>query len=202
MAGISRIAVIRVSQVSAAAAYALVLGWVTIELLLVDNNISLRDSDLSDVAYCNNAEIHVQAASYQEASQCDIVIISAGSRAETGKVVACYPFVIPSMQAHIIGQDQTTIEYTYRNISTVRTLFDNMKPFRSDTILLILTNPNDLLTSLAQKISGLPKSQVLGSGTFLDTMRLRGLIANKASVRSYNFYIIHVYLANRHIGWS
>lgn len=57
-----------------------------------------------------------------------------------------------------------------------------MKPFRSDTILLIVANPVDLLTSLAQELSGLQMSQVLGSGTFLDSVRLRGLMAGRAEV--------------------
>jgi L-lactate dehydrogenase len=58
-----------------------------------------------------------------------------------------------------------------------------MKPFRADTILLLVSNPVDVLTSLAQKLSGLPKSQVIGSGTFLDSVRLRGLLADKLGVR-------------------
>ena len=57
-----------------------------------------------------------------------------------------------------------------------------MTPFKSDAILLVVSNPVDLLTSLAQKLSGLPTSQVLGSGTFLDSVRLRGLVADKAGV--------------------
>ena len=57
-----------------------------------------------------------------------------------------------------------------------------MKPFRSDAILLVVSNPVDVLTSLAQELSGLPKSQVIGSGTFLDTVRLQRLLANKIGV--------------------
>jgi L-lactate dehydrogenase len=58
-----------------------------------------------------------------------------------------------------------------------------MKPFRSDTILLLVSNSVDVLTSLALELSGLPKSQVMGSGTFLDSVRLRRLLANKLGVR-------------------
>jgi len=59
-----------------------------------------------------------------------------------------------------------------------------MKPFRSDTILLLVSNPVDVLTTLAQELSGLPKSQVMGSGTSLDSVRLRRLLANKFEVRT------------------
>lgn len=57
-----------------------------------------------------------------------------------------------------------------------------MKPFRRDTILLVVANPVDLLTSIAKDIAGLPASQVIGSGTFLDTYRLRGMLATRAFV--------------------
>ena len=77
---------------------------------------------------------------------------------------------------------ETKLHSVYRNVSIVRRAIDSMTPFKSDTILVIVSNPVDLLTSLAQKLSGLPTSQVLGSGTFLDSVRLRGLVADKAGV--------------------
>lgn len=70
----------------------------------------------------------------------------------------------------------------YRNVAILGNVIKAMGPFRSDTILLVVANPIDLLTSLAQKLSGLPISQVLGSGTFLDSVRIRGMLADKAEV--------------------
>jgi L-lactate dehydrogenase len=84
---------------------------------------------------------------------------------------------------------QTSLDYIYGNISIVRTVIDAMRPFRSDTILLVVSNPVDLITSVVQKLSGLPKSQVLGSGTFIDSMRLRGLIADRAGVSAQGFCV-------------
>lgn len=57
-----------------------------------------------------------------------------------------------------------------------------MGPFRSDIILLIVSTPVDVLTTIAQQLSGLPKSQVMGSGTFVDTLRLGRMIADKYPV--------------------
>lgn len=71
-----------------------------------------------------------------------------------------------------------------RNLAIVRTAVQAMRPFRSDAILLVVANPVDLLTSFAQELSGLPASQVLGSGTFLDSVRLRGLLADQTGVRA------------------
>jgi L-lactate dehydrogenase len=73
----------------------------------------------------------------------------------------------------------------YQKIAIIDSINNAMKPFGSDTILLIVANPVDVLTSFAQEHSGLPASQVLGSGTFLDSIRLRGILADKAGVRAY-----------------
>lgn len=63
-----------------------------------------------------------------------------------------------------------------------------MTPFKSDTILLVVSSPVDLLTSLALKLSQLPPSQVLGSGTYLDSVRLRGMLADKIEVSVCKLY--------------
>lgn len=84
----SQIAIVGVGQVGAAAAYALILGSVACELLLVDIKVDLRDGqvlDLLDVAYSRNSRTRVRAATFEEASQCDIVVITAGSKYATGK---------------------------------------------------------------------------------------------------------------------
>lgn len=62
-----------------------------------------------------------------------------------------------------------------------------MTPFKSDAILLVVSSPVDLLTSLALKLSQLPPSQVLGSGTYLDSVRLRGMLADKIEVSVCSF---------------
>lgn len=62
-------------------------------------------------------------------------------------------------------------------------MIDSMKPFNQKTILLIVSTPVDILTSMAQRISGLPKHQVIGLGTALDSVRLRKLVSRKLQVR-------------------
>ena len=72
----------------------------------------------------------------------------------------------------------------HRNVSVIRNVVTAMTPFRPDTIVLVVSNPVDILTSIAQELSGLPKFQVFGSGTFLESVRLRGLLADKTGVRT------------------
>lgn len=78
-----RIAIIGSGQVGGAVAYALILRSFASELLLVDVDLPRRDAqvhDLSDVTYSSNSNTRVRAANYHEASQCDIIVITAGSK--------------------------------------------------------------------------------------------------------------------------
>lgn len=181
-----RVAIVGVGQVGAAAAYALILGRIANELLLVDINAELRNAqvqDLSDVAYNSNSGICVRAATYQEVGQCDIVVITAGSKYSRG---------------------ETSVQHMHNKISILQSIVNEARPFKSDTILLIAANPVDLLTSIAQELSGLPKCQVMGTGTSLDSVRLRGLLAEKAGVTisSVDAYIIGVHGDSQVVAWS
>ncbi|KAL4781552.1 hypothetical protein BJX76DRAFT_335034 [Aspergillus varians] len=181
-----QIAIVGVGQVGAAAAYALILASVASEILLVDIKAEWRDGqvrDLSDVAYTNGSRTRVRAATHQEARQCDIVVITAGSKYFYG---------------------QTSLDYLYRNAGILRSIVTEMKPFRWDTILLVVANPVDLLTSLAKELSGLPANQVLGSGTFLDSVRLRGMVADWADIaaNSLDLYVLGVHGDSQVVAWS
>jgi len=84
----ARIAIVGVGQVGGAAAYALILGSIANELLLIDVELDRRDAqvrDLSDAAYSTNSGTRVRAATHREAGQCDIVVITAGSKWSIGK---------------------------------------------------------------------------------------------------------------------
>ncbi|KFA70151.1 hypothetical protein S40285_06616 [Stachybotrys chlorohalonatus IBT 40285] len=174
----ARIAIVGVGQVGGAAAFALTLSSFADQLLLVDVDPKLRDAqvrDVSDAAYSSNSRTLVRAGTCREASQCDIIIITVGSKFALG---------------------QTTIELTYRNVSIVRDLIQEMTPFQQDAVLIVVSNPVDLLTMLVQQTSGLPASQVIGSGTFLDSVRLRGMVADCAKVRPISFKTFDCISAN------
>lgn len=183
---ISRIAIVGVGQVGAAAAYALILGSVANELLLVDVKTEKRDSqvrDLSDIVYSGSSGTRVRAATYEEAGQCDIIVVTAGSKYSIG---------------------ETSVQHMYKKMAIIQSVIHAMQPIRSDAILLIVANPVDFLTSFALSISGLPASQVLGSGTFLDSVRLRGLLADKAEVaaNSIDLYVLGVHGESQVVAWS
>jgi len=172
--------------VGGTAAYALLLGSVCCELLLVDTRVDVLDGqvrDLSDATCRENSSKCVRAGTYKEAGQCDIVVITTGSRRSIG---------------------ETTLELIYRSTAILHTVIDAMKPFRSDTVLLLVSNPVDVLTSCAQELSGLPKSQVIGCGTFLDTVRLRGMLAAKAGIAAsaVDAYVLGEHGDAEFVPWS
>lgn len=181
----SRIAVIGVGEVGGAAAFALIISSIARELLLVDINTTLRDGqvrDLSDVAYSSNSVTRVRAATHHEAGQCDIVVITAGSKSVLGKKSLLPNLHVPDVDPRPPGQPN--LERVYRNVSIIRNVVDAMKPIRQDAIVVVVSNPVDLATTLVLELSKLPQSQVLGAGTFLDSVRIRGMIADEIGVRA------------------
>jgi L-lactate dehydrogenase len=82
---------------------------------------------------------------------------------------------------------QTNLERIYHNISNLKNVINAMKPIRQDAIILVVSNPVDLLMSLVVELSGLSESQVIGSGKFLDSVRLRRLLADRMGVSTTNF---------------
>jgi L-lactate dehydrogenase len=158
----TRVAVVGVGDVGAAIAFACIMNHVAGEVLLVDVKETFRDAqvlDLGDAALRGSPS--VRAASYAEAGQCDVVVVTAGAKQKPGE-----------SRLQLIG----------RNIRILSTVIEGMKPFKRDAILLLVANPVDVLTCFAQEIAGLPREQVIGSGTFLDSIRLRGLLAQEAQV--------------------
>ncbi|KAH7303762.1 lactate dehydrogenase/glycoside hydrolase [Stachybotrys elegans] len=182
----ARVAIVGVGHVGGAAAFALTLASFADQLLLVDVDPKKRDAqvrDVSDAAYSSNSRTLVRAGTCREASQCDIIVITVGSKFALG---------------------QTTIELTYRNISIVQSLIKEMAPFQKDAVLIVVSNPVDLLATLVQQASGLPASQVIGSGTFLDSVRLRGMVTEytKVPAKSIHLFVLGVHGEHQVVAWS
>lgn len=184
----SSIAVIGCGDVGSTIAYSLILnGGVTGDVLIVDPAKEFRDAqvqDLSDVTtHGSGTETRVRAAEHKEAGQCDIVVLTAGAAQKKGE-----------SRTDLIG----------KNVKILKSAIEDCKPFREDTILLVVTNPVDVLTYFAQHFSGLPKNQVFGSGTFLDSARLRGILASRMAVSasSIDAYVLGEHGDSQMVAWS
>ena len=182
--GNGRISVIGSGSVGAAVANALILKGTCSELLMVDideKRCKGEVSDLQDGSFLTNTRVRV--GTFKEASQSDIIVITAGAKQREG---------------------ETRLQLIERNFYILKSVMESMQPLKSSAIILIVANPCDILTLFAQKLSKLPSSQVFGSGTFLDTCRLRNEIADKLNIA---YTAVHAYVLGEHgdsqfVAWS
>ncbi|KAI4721131.1 L-lactate dehydrogenase [Aureobasidium sp. EXF-10727] len=195
----SRIAILGSGEVGSTIAYSLILNPVAGEILLVDPKEDVRDAqvqDLSDATFHGNTSTQVRAGTHKEAGQCDIVVITAGAAQKKGKSQTRWPISnAPAKVLTDVGIGESRTDLVGRNLKILSSAIDDMKPFREDTIIVLVSNPVDILTYFAQKFSGLPKHQVIGSGTFLDSARLRGILAQKCGVAASS---IDAYVLGEH----
>lgn len=167
-----KIAIIGAGAVGSSIAYALILRNVVAEIILVDideKRCKGEILDLSDTLFWSTAKI--KNGNAQDAAQADIIIIAAGARQKP---------------------NQPRTELIKTNQSIIAAIIEQIRPINRHAIIVIVTNPVDILTLDAQKFSGLPRNQVFGSGTFLDTQRLCGILSKKLNIaiQSIDAYIL------------
>ncbi|KAH6625525.1 lactate dehydrogenase/glycoside hydrolase [Boeremia exigua] len=182
----SSIAIIGAGDVGATIAYSLILSSTTSEILLVDPQEDLRDAqiqDLADAAAHTNTPTAIRAGTPAEAGQCDIIVFAAGAKQKEG---------------------ESRTDLLSRNKSILESSLHDMRPFGAHTVLLLVANPVDTLTQLAQRASGLPTPRVFGTGTTLDSARLRSTLASRARVATS---AVHGWVLGEHgssqvVAWS
>ncbi len=174
--------------VGATAAYALVMRGVGRRLVLVDQNRARAEAEADDILHAVPFAhpLEVTAGDYADLAGCRVVIVSAGVGQKPG---------------------ETRLQLLERNAKVFQQVIPNVLQHAPDAILLIATNPVDIMTHLAARYAaefGVPSSRVIGSGTTLDTARLRSLIGRHLNVDSQH---IHAYVLGEHgdsevIPWS
>lgn len=181
----SKIAIIGAGFVGSTTAYSLLLQNIAAEIILVDiNEIRCRGEilDLSD-ALSFDGTSQIRSGSARDAAQADIIVIAAGKPQK-------------------INESRT--ELLAANTGIINDVFKEIKPINPQAIVIIITNPVDLITHQAQQIADLPYNQVFGSGTFLDTQRLHSIIAHKLHIseQSVDAYILGEHGDTQFAAWS
>lgn len=174
--------------VGATAAYALVMRGVGRRLVLVDQNRARAESEADDILHAVPFAhpVEVTAGEYEDLAGCRVVVVSAGVGQKPG---------------------ETRLQLLERNAQVFQQVIPNILKHAPQAILLIATNPVDVMTHLAARYAaefGVPSSRVIGSGTTLDTARLRALIGRQLSVDSQH---VHAYVLGEHgdsevLAWS
>lgn len=181
----SKIAIIGAGFVGSTTAYALLLQNITAEIILVDiNEIRCRGEilDLSD-ALSFDGTSQIKSGTARDAAQADIIIVAAGKPQKI---------------------NESRIELLAANTEIINSVFKEIKPINPHAIVIIITNPVDLITYHVQQIAGLPRNQAFGSGTFLDSQRLRSVISHKLTVseQSVDAYILGEHGDTQFAAWS
>ncbi|RJE82807.1 L-lactate dehydrogenase [Paenibacillus sp. 1011MAR3C5] len=169
----SRIVIIGTGAVGSTTAYTLLLRNRMDELVLIDANADKAAGDALDMnhgmPYLGGAK--VWAGTYEDCKTADIIIITAGAAQKPG---------------------ESRIDLLKRNIAIFDSIIDQVLLHTRDAILLIASNPVDIMSYRSWKKSGLPAHRVIGSGTLLDSARFRYLIGQKLHIdpRSVHAHII------------
>lgn len=181
----TKIAIIGAGAVGSTIAYTLAQRNAPAQILLIDTNKERCQGeilDLSDsLAFCKTSTI--VAGSMKDAQKCDIIIIAAGIRQKVG---------------------QTRIALLKENQKIIKDIITALIPLKESAIIIMVSNPVDILTHEALKLAKLPASRVFGSGTLLDSMRLRELIGAHLNVwaRSVHAYILGEHGDTQFPAWS
>lgn len=173
-----KITVIGAGFVGSTTAYTLMLSGLVSEIILLDINKDKAQGDALDINHGLSFTSPVRVVGGDDYSQIkgsDMVIITAGVGQRPG---------------------ESRIDLLKRNATVFEDILGKtLKYCDTNTVILIVTNPVDILTYVATKISGYPKNKIIGSGTVLDTARLKYLIGEHTGIDARN---VHTYIVGEH----
>ena len=171
-----KIVIIGAGFVGSTTAYTLMISGLSSEMVLIDINKEKCEGEVMDLNHGMSfvSPVKIYAGDYSDCKNADIIIIAAGANQKPG---------------------ETRIDLAHKNTAIFKNIINNVVRYNNDCILLVVTNPVDILTYVSYKVSGFPKSKVIGSGTVLDTSRLKYLIGEQISIDTRN---VHGYIIGEH----
>ena len=171
-----KIGIVGAGMVGSAAAYAMVMRGIGFEIVLVDKNRALAEAQAQDIVHATPFAYatRVSAGDFPDRAGAGVVMISAGVGQKPGE-----------SRLSLLG----------RNVDIFSQLIPAILKEAPDTILLVASNPVDVMTHVTAKLSGLPARRVIGSGTILDTARFRSLLADHIGISAKS---VHAYVLGEH----
>ena len=171
-----KITIIGAGAVGAATAFALLTRGEAREIVLIDINTDKALGEALDirqgVPFCSPANVY--AGSYADAKGSDIIVITSGMARKAG---------------------QSRLDLTQTNVDIIKSIADRIVPVAPEATYVIVSNPVDILTKVAMKVSGFPENSVIGSGTVLDTARLKYRLSEHLGVDNNS---IHAFIIGEH----
>lgn len=171
-----KVSIIGAGYVGATTAFALMAGGTTSEIAMIDVNEKKLAGEVLDLNHGISfvPQVRIHEGTYDDCADSNIVIITAGVGQKPG---------------------ETRIDLLKRNIDVFQQIVPKVVERNKDCVILVVTNPVDILTYATLKISGLPENQVIGSGTVLDSSRFKYLLSDHCHVATQN---VHAYIIGEH----
>jgi L-lactate dehydrogenase len=180
-----KVGIVGTGMVGSAAAYALALTGTAGEIVLVDRNAARALAEAEDIAHAVPfaSATRVLSGGYDRLAGAHVVILAAGVGQQPG---------------------ETRLALLARNAAVFADVIAEVRRFAPDALLLVATNPVDIMTDIATRLSGLPPSRVIGSGTILDTARFRSLLGAHLGIapRSVHAYVLGEHGDSEVLAWS
>lgn len=180
-----KIGIIGCGFVGAATAYTLMQTRLFSEMVLIDNNMEKAEGEAEDISHglLFSSPQKIYAGSYDDLTDASIIIITAGANQKPG---------------------ETRLDLVGKNVEIFKSIIPEITKRNMDAILLVVANPVDILTYVALRLSGYPEERVIGSGTVLDTARLKYELGRHLSVdsRSVHSFIIGEHGDSEIVAWS
>lgn len=176
MTDIRKCGIIGVGNVGASTAFSLMKSGLFSEMVLVDINKERARGEAADLNHGLPflAPMEIYAGDYSDLADAGLIIITAGAAQAPG---------------------ETRLDLVRANARVFSTIVGQICKYNTGCILLVVTNPVDVLTEITRRISGFPASRVIGSGTVLDTARLKYLLGRRMGVDSRN---VHAFIIGEH----
>ncbi len=172
-----KVALIGTGFVGMSMAYSMLNRGGISELVLIDIDKEKTEGEEMDLSHglpFAPQKMVIKAGDYEDCKDAEVVVITAGAAQKPG---------------------QTRLELAEVNTKIIKSITKSIMASGFNGIIIVATNPVDLMTYVVAKVSGLPKNQIIGSGTVLDTARLRYLIADYLNISSKN---VHAYIMGEH----
>lgn len=182
---VRKVAIIGCGFVGAACAFSIMQSGLFSEMVLIDSDRARAEGEALDISHGVPfaKPIKIFAGSYDDIKNASIVIITAGASQKEG---------------------ETRLDLVKKNISIFKSIIPEIKKRQYDGIILVVSNPVDILTTVTLKLSGLQKNKILGSGTVLDSARLKYELGEYLNVdpRSVHSFIIGEHGDSEIVAWS
>lgn len=173
---INKIVIVGTGFVGSTTAYTLMVSGLVSEIVLIDQNSKKAEGEAMDMNHGMPfvRPVRIYNGDYSDCRGADIVVITGGANQKPG---------------------ETRIDLVNKNTEIFKDIVGNIVKYNTDCILLVVTNPVDILTYVTYKLSGFPKNRVIGSGTVLDTARFKYMLGEHMGVDPRN---VHAYIIGEH----